>query len=945
MTDRPAGPKPLATSRWKQVERLFHEALDLPSSDLDAFLARECGEDAELREVVRRLVLADTLDDALVDRSLEDLALPLLTAPGAAHPSPLPPGTRVGRYQLGEVLGTGGMGTVYRASRADGSYDRDVALKIVQTGRLGEEAARRLRLERQILARLDHPAIATLLDGGVTEDGLPYFAMELVSGQTLTDFATGRGLTTEERLRLMLGVLEAVDFAHRNLIVHRDLKPSNILVTDGGLVKLLDFGIARLLDEEPAEAATRTGLFLLTPEYAAPEQIRGETITTATDVYALGAILYELLSGRRPFGRVSRGWSGLEQVLNETPPPLSNVDGLTASDRKRLEGDLTTITAKALQKDPQRRYSSARALADDLRRYLDGRPVAARPDSWVYRLSKFVRRNRLASGLAAAVVTAVALGGAGTLWQAREARLEAQRAQAVGDFLLSLFDGADPDLHPGDPVTATQLLEAGVVRVDSLEAGPEVTADLLATMGILFGKLGQHERAEPLLRRAVDEASVALGAHHPVTGKTLDALGTRLALTGDPEEGEAFLEQALSARERSGASPLEIGTTLGNLAKARENSGKLDEAIETYQAAISALDDATGGDSVRFASELMGLAQTFQRAERFGEADPLMRSVLQLRRAGGDSPAHAVALHNLGNLVQDWRDDGDSAVALHTAALDMWRRMFPDGHPEISRSMEQIARIVELGGEWDQADSLYAEALEQWSGLYGDTHPHLAAIRANQANLRYRRADFGRAAEAYRDIVRIFRSAGDVGSLAVSIHNLGVIHREMGDYPTADSLIREGLAIRRSYLEEPNTTIGLSLMSLAGLNNLQGRWVQAEDLARRARDQYEAVLEEGHRELHGPRFELGVALAGQGRWEEARPLLAAVRQAWVETLNPADVLVGRSALWLGLVEQGLGNAGEGRALIEEALPVLETALPEDASDVRRARNALAASGS
>ncbi len=937
-----SGDKPFSTDRWKQVEALFHRALDLPKGDLDVFLERECGDDEELRDLLERLVLADTLEDALVDHSLEELALPLLTLPGPAHSPPvLDPGTSVGRYRLIEVLGTGGMGTVYRAERADGAFDRQVALKVVHTTRLGDEAARRLRQERQILARLDHPGIATLLDGGLTEDGLPYFAMELVEGASLTDFAAKRNLSTQARIRLMIQVAEAVDFAHRNLIVHRDLKPSNILVTDAGVVKLLDFGIARLLDEEADDAVTRTGLALLTPEYAAPEQIRGDAITTAADVYALGAVLYELLSGRRPFGHVARGWRGLERVLKEEPPPLSQAEGLDRSDRRALEGDLTTITAKALQRDPRRRYGSARALSDDLTRFLEGRPVTARPDSLMYRASKFVRRNRVASGLAAAAVAAVLLGGAGTLWQAREARLEAQRAQAVGDFLFSLFDGADPDLHPGEPVTANELLEAGLARVDSLRAGPEVRAALLTTLGVLFGKLGQDERAEPLLRQAVDESMSSLGERHPTTGRALDALGTRLGLTGDPEEGVALLKRALATRRATGATLMEIGTTQGNLAKALENAGSLDEAIVTYQAAIETLEEATGGDSLAFASELMGLAQAYEDNERFEEADPLMRAVLRIRQPHGDSPPHATALHNLGHLMSAWRDDSDSAVALHSASLDMWRRMFPDGHPEISRSMEQIARIVELRGEWDRADSLYAEAIAHWSDLYGDVHPYLAAIQANQANLRYRRGELAQAAEAYGEIVRIYRAAGEIGALAVSVHNLGVINREMGNYERADSLIRDGLALRRSYLEEPHSTIALSLNSLAGLNNLQGRWSEAEDLARQALGQYEEVLPEGHSSTHGARLELGVALAGQGRWAEARPLLEVVHEAYGEMLNPADALRGRTGLWLGVVNLGEGEASVGRDLIEAALPVLEGALPDDAPEVVRARRELA----
>jgi len=298
---------PAGAERWGRVEALFHEALELPTERRAALLDRACDGDPGLRAAVERLLVADGARGALVDRSLEDVALPLLSADAGATPgtAALDPGTRVGRFRLLDLIGRGGMGSVYRAERADGAYERQVALKLVHTERLGDEAERRFRQERQILARLQHAGIATLLDGGVTDEGRPYLAMELIEGTTLTEYAARTGLGVADRLRLMLQVIEAVDFAHRNLVVHRDLKPSNILVTESGSVKLLDFGIARLLEEESAEGATRTGVYLLTPEYAAPEQIRGERITTATDVYALGAVLYELLAGCQPFGSSS----------------------------------------------------------------------------------------------------------------------------------------------------------------------------------------------------------------------------------------------------------------------------------------------------------------------------------------------------------------------------------------------------------------------------------------------------------------------------------------------------------------------------------------------------------------------------------------------------------------------------------------------------------------
>ena len=944
MADR--HPFRLDAARWGRVEALFHAARE-QAGDRGAFLDGACGGDLDLRAAVERLLTADGADQALVDRSLEEVALPLLAAEATETPRPeaLDAGTPVGRYRLLDLIGRGGMGSVYRAERADGAYERQVALKLVRTERLGDEAERRFRRERQILARLQHPSIATLLDGGVTDEGRPYLVMELIEGTSLTDHAQNGGLGVADRLRLMQQVIEAVDYAHRNLIVHRDLKPSNILVTESGAVKLLDFGIARLLEEDPEEGTTRTGVNLLTPDYAAPEQIRGERITTATDVYALGAILYELVAGRRPFGTVGRGWKELERVLREDPAPVSRAEGLDPRTRRALEGDLTTIVARAMQKGPGRRYASARSMGDDLQRYLDGRPVAARPDSIRYRIAKFVGRNRVASSLGAVLAVAVTAGAAATVWQSRAAQVEAERAQAVGDFLFGLFDGADPDLHPGEPVTAFDLLEAGLARVDSLDAGPATRVDLLTRLGILFGKLGHDERSDELLRRAVDVSTRNLGTGDPATGTALDALGVHLALVGNLDEAEQVLSRALAVRRAASVSAAEIGATQGNLAKAIERSGRYDEAIESYQAAITTLDRATGGDSLRFATELMGLAQTYERGERFAEADTLMRTVRRLREREGDSPAHAIAIHNLGHLTATWKDDLDGAVALHEEALAMWRRIFPDGrHPEISRSLEQIARLSELQGQWTKADSLYDRALGIWSNLYGDEHPHLAAIRANQANLHYRRGDFDQASDAYRDVVRVYRAVGDRQLLAVSIHNLGVIQRERGDYPAADALLAEALDIRRGYVEEPHSEIAQSLTTRAGLYNLQGRYADAEPLALEAIEQYEAVLAPEHSAVLWPRLELGIALAGQGRYPEALPLLESTHEAFTETLNPQDAAVGRSALWLGIVLARRGDRVRARALVEAARGNLEASLRPGAPDRARADRELAALG-
>ncbi|MGI9628280.1 MAG: tetratricopeptide repeat protein, partial [Longimicrobiales bacterium] len=749
---------------------------------------------------------------------------------------------------------------------------------------------------------------------------------------------------TKERVGLALQVIKAVEYAHRNLIVHRDLKPSNVLVTSSGQVKLLDFGIARLLEEEPQPGDTRTGNLFVTPEYAAPEQIRGETVTTATDVYALGALIYELLTGLRPFGTVGRAWKELERILNDEPPRLSQSEGLDRATRRALEGDLTTIVRKALRKEPNRRYGSARALGDDLRRYLEGRPVAATPDSLGYRASKFVMRNRVACALGALGLLATGFGVAATAWQARAVRVEAERAEAINGFLLSLFEGADPDLNPGEPVTASQLLEAGLARVDSLAVGPRTHVDLLTTMGVLFGKLGHDERADGLLRQAVSTSSAALGPEDLATAEAMDALGVRLALTGVFAEAQDVLTQALKVREAAGADLLDVGTTQGNLAKAMEQAGHLADATLMYQDAIETLNRATEGDSLRFATELMGLAQALEESQRFEEANTLMQTVRRLREEGeGETPALATAVHNIAHLTGLWKDDVEGAERLYREALSMRRRIFPGGHPDIPLTMQEIARVIELRGRWSEADSLYGEAFSEWSDLYGSNHPHLANLRANQANLRYRNGDLDAAAEAYEDIVRLYRVQGDATLTSVSIHNLGVIERERGAYASADSLLAEALELRRSYLEEPHSDIAQSLSSRSMLNNLRGRFDEAEALARASLSQYEAVLPADHSAFVWPRRELGIALVAQGRSDEGAPLLEDAATSLQEMLNAADPQLGRTKLWLGIARVRQGDTDSGRELIEEALESLTASQPSGSPDVDRARTELARS--
>ncbi len=481
----------LTPDRWRRVAAILDEVLELPPAEQAGYLELACGGDPGLRSDVEALLAAD----ASSGEFLEVPAAEYLTSVfGAALPGAgggIAAGTRIGSFRVVRELAHGGMGEVYLAQRADGQFEQQVALKLVRSGMDSAEVHRRFLAERQILARLHHPHIAGLLDGGLTAEGRPWFAMEYIAGAQLKAWCDSRGMGIPERLRLFADVCEAVRYAHQSLVVHRDLKPSNILVTDDGEVKLLDFGIAKLLESGPdgdgrgdggAEPATRTELRALTPEYAAPEQLRGEPVTTATDVYALGAILYELLTGRRPHQFPRRSPAEIERIVCDIDP-----------DPPRLGGELDAILLRALQKEPARRYPSAEALLEDLRRWRDGLPVRARPDSALYRVRKFVRRHRLGVVAGGALVLSLIGGLAATLHQARAKTREAAKAREVTDFVVNLFQVADPAESRGREVSAGELLARGVRRVDSaLGRQPEVQEELLGVLGRIHRELGLY---------------------------------------------------------------------------------------------------------------------------------------------------------------------------------------------------------------------------------------------------------------------------------------------------------------------------------------------------------------------------------------------------------------------------------------------------------------------
>jgi predicted Ser/Thr protein kinase len=641
---------------WTRIEAAFDALLALPASERQAALPGVCGDDDALRREVESLLAQVDGEDPVLDR-------PLLTSTGLPEAADsLSPDTRIGAYRLVGLIGRGGMGEVYRAERADGQYSQAVALKLIRR-ELAHQTAR-FQVERQTLARLDHPGIAHLLDGGVADDGRPFMVMELVEGSNLIDWCREHHSDLDERLTLFLAVCAALEYAHRNLVVHRDLKPDNVIVTADGTVKLLDFGIAKLLGA--ADAGAQTQHAPMTPGYAAPEQLLQGSITTATDVYALGMLLFELLTGQQPWNlRELSLAAGIDKAVREVPRSPSAV-AESVSDppipARLLQGDLDAIVAKALRKEPERRYGSVAALRVDVERSRQHHPVEAREGARLYAAGRFLRRHR---ALAASILLtgAVLLAGiATTLWQARAARLEADKADAVRDFLLDIFQHNsvnNPDGAQARQTTAEQLLDIGAQRIRTgLQSQPQVRGQVMEVLAELYDELEKFDKVEEIERTHLADI-VQLGDRPSADKATAQwHLGRTLVMRGDYPAATAELTAAIRTMdaindhgsERRSESLLELGRMDYHRGTPESLSSAVtyaQESLAVYQK-IKTPTEPTG----LFALQLM--ARVAERRGKYPEAERLYQEFITQARASYFDSAPLLRAHgsdDLGSLL------------------------------------------------------------------------------------------------------------------------------------------------------------------------------------------------------------------------------------------------------------------------------------------------------
>ncbi len=841
------------------VATIIERARLLGPRERSEYVRRACGSD----ETLLSHVLLELGEDVSQPGFWDEVAA---GESGPHDPSGSLEGQRLGPYRIVRKLGSGGMGDVYLAERADEEYQQQVAIKLVRSGMFSRQVQGRLRMERQILATLQHPNIARLLDGGRAPDGTPYLVMEYIDGEPIDAYCDRRRLAPEERLALLRTVCAAVHYAHQNLIVHRDLKPNNILITPQGVPKLLDFGIAKLLDTRQSAntlTVTHAEYRVMTPAHASPEQVRGDTITTASDIYVLGVLLYESLCGRRPFCLLGASLLEMEHIICEQEAPTpSEMVARTAREspelltdivacrsttparlQKYLRSDVDDIVGMAMRKDPERRYSSAEQLAADLERHLDGKPVLASKDTWLYRTRKFVGRHKIAVAASSAAIVTLAAFATITFVQAQRiayerdvATAERTRAEQVSSFLVELFELSDPSRNRGNQVTARELLDIGARRVSlGLANQPETRATLLGTIGIVYQSLGLYSDSVSLLQEGLKSRIRIHGQRHPAVADAMRALGDALCDRGDLAQCEAQLSAALDMqRELLGPTSLEVAPTLTAQAKLAQLRGNLDAAEGLYDQSL----------------QIYGA----HGRERTTDATSVMNELAGLYSYSGRH---------------------DRAATLYRAALDIDKQALGNDHPQVGMHLQNLAVALHAQGKLEEAAPLYEESMQILQRVYGEKHPQMLDAAANYGRFLHRRGELARAEEILSRVVELDREARGPrhAFVAHDLVNLGMVRLDTQRYAQAEQNFRAALNVYADTLPADHPYVASALSGLGRCMLEQNRLADAEQTLRRAKEIAAKSFAADSPQLASANSSLGRVLMAQRRTDEAAQLL------------------------------------------------------------------------
>lgn len=831
-------------TRIQRLLTIVDTAISLTRDKRSGYLTDACGDDEELRSDVESLI--SSIDESegfwedwaeWNEKQIQDL-LQERTDSDKAHEEP----EQIGPWRLINPLGEGGMGIIYLAERADGMYNQMAAIKLLHRGLEVGESIRRFEQERQILARLDHPNIARLYDGGITKDGRPWLAMEYVDGIPITTWCRQHSASLKQRIALFEQACKAVQYAHRNLIVHRDLKPENILVTQDGVIKVLDFGIAKLLDHEVSpeqRLQTQPGLRVMSLDYAAPEQITGDSVTTTTDVYALGMLFFELLTGNYPFDLHGLKRVQIEQVLrNHTPDKPSSV---TPDLKSELRGDLDAIVLKALRKEPDQRYENAGQLLDDIERYRNYLPVIARRDTVQYRMGKFYKRYRgkIAAG-------AVILVGAVTLvtyytYRITEERnaekIEAQRANQVTDFLISIFNYSNPKaIHRGD-ITAREILDNSIASIGiELKNHPGTQARLYDAIGQIYQNLGVLDKARTLYSQALKSGwalvrkgkadSVQLAFIYTDYGNLYRDLGLY-------DSASVYLGKAVELNNLDNDHREQLAISLASLGWIELLKGHLKIADSIYIETLRIRERLNGKSSLEYAAVLQQVGWLEQYRGNPGKSDSLFRLILPIREKfqGKNHPDVATLLHSMGWISYNLRNY-DDAILFDERALALRKRIFGEKHPDIAWTMNNLA-IVQLEKKNTLvAESLLTGALNMRRELLGEQHPLTMQSLGELARVHFVQKDYDKATSLYRQVLEIHRKVlGDSHRTVITdLNNLSVVLDQSGNTGEALKVATECVGIAEDVYDNSHPVLFTMKRNKAKLLENLDRFEEAEFL-------------------------------------------------------------------------------------------------------------------
>jgi len=838
----------LTPERWAKVESIYHDAIELTEAEQRAFIAAACQDDNALAEYIFDLLQVEESQNSSLNSSIENT---IVNAMGFAFGDQNTrradvSGDRIGPYSIVRLLGEGGMGVVYLAERVDEHFDQRVAIKLGRQRLVDPMVEARLKSERQILANLDHPNIARLFDGGTTDEGVPYLVMEYIPGVQIDTYCDRNRLSIDERLVLFQTICSAVHYAHQNLVIHRDIKASNILVTDDGIPKLLDFGIAKLIDTHgtATDGLTREGMLVMTPENASPEQILDKPITTAADTYALGLLLNRLLTGLPTYALASPTPAEIARIVcHEVPkkPSVRIADELTRATResddegkvsvadsaasrglsvdrlqKRLRGDLDTIVLNALRKEPERRYRSVNQMADDIRLHLESKPITARAESWHYRTSKFVQRHYVGVAMSAISVAALAAFAVTLSIRNEQIAAERDRAREVSTFLEEIFMSPDPANTRGVDITAKEILAAGAERIRTdFEVGPDIQSALMETIGRVYLNLGEFSPSAEMLEGALALRVESLGEDNAEVARVKNELSEALIREANYDRAKTLLNESLSFHRKSqGDRSIAVARNLFNLAELNLAIGNLDEAETSAMESIEIYETFESEQAIELAGATNVLSRILQvRGDLDRTEEALRRSIAIVRNnEGDDHPLMAYYLQHLGVLLKSKGNLDEAEVTLNQA-IDATRRTYGDRHHILADTLAIHGQLLHEKGDLSGAENALRDSLSLGREARGEHHPFVAYYMTSLAMVLHDLDELENAESMLRAALDIYGETlnDDHQYIASALTELGAVLNSLGKHNDAKATIERALRIRRQDYSDSDVLTAVTL--------------------------------------------------------------------------------------------------------------------------------------